>query len=55
MKDLFLTFLGLLDGRGAITEASLLKDGTFSKVVIENQDGKFTIAIHKENDTDGNS
>ena len=48
MKDLFLTFLNLLDCRGTITEAELYKGGTFSKIVVENESGVYTVSIVKE-------
>lgn len=54
MKDLFLTFLDLLNNKGEITTAQLFSSGDYSQIVMENETGKYTVSIHKESETDEN-
>ena len=55
MKDLFITLLDMLDGRGEITEASFHKNSKYARISVELKGGDFSILISKEDETDGNN
>lgn len=55
MKQLFLQLLALLNVKGNITEASLYKNGKYSNITVELEDGIYSISISKEEKTDGNT
>ena len=45
MKDLFITLLDLLDGRGEITEASFNEGSKYARISVELKSGNFSILI----------
>lgn len=55
MKALFMTILSMLHESENVTEALMYESGEFAKLTFETENGKYTIAISKEKETDGNS
>ena len=55
MKNLFLSLLGLLNTKGDIIDAFMYGNTGFSRIVIENESGKYAISISKEEKNNGNN
>lgn len=48
MKELFMQILDLVNAKGNINELNLYPSGVFSKIVVETNDGTYSITIVKE-------
>ena len=55
MKELFMCLLLNLQTHGNLTEANLFSSGNFATLVIENENGKFEIAISKKDEEKKNA
>ena len=55
MKKMFMKMLNILEGCGEISEAIMYSSGTYSSITIENENGKYEIAIIKKEEGNKNA
>lgn len=55
MKAIFMTILKWLDESENVTEALMYENGEFARLNFKTGNGKYTLAISKEKETDGNN
>ena len=55
MKDLFMCLLLNLTKHGKLTEANMYRNGAFSAITVETDNGTYTVTISKEKDEENNA